>query len=633
MFKYLLNERGANSLIFSIFTALGLSAAAYFINANSNQASKGIKKEISNSRSKNVISQQLSVVATEFKSIVVKDDYETLSEYTDFNCSKNEAINSQILNSTKSVDLSPNTKVTFTCLSEVQGKHSPGHIINAHYILDGKIKGNKKVFISNIDPIGFVYAVVGDKLDLNGSAVPPVKSDPIFLGDKITTLNSTYVKVKMIDDTIILIAPNSEFYFENFQMKTNEADREAIYSLNKGLIKAWFNKKSNEDLIIKTKTASMGVRGTELTISSSFDSANDMWVSTFVHLEGKIWIHDEYDQGYMLETPGEVIKAVRVDGGDDIPLDEQVTDVQMSYGKIDNIQDFLDFDIPSQSNTIIPPIDNNNNNNVNVDDDDDNNDNANANDPNAGGTPQDPGLGNQPDLTEQLVEKLEKIEEEIRGSIVVSPNDNIAAETSSITVPAQWEANNYHLPKRANWVPGSIPPGTVRPALPDPDIDTNKDIDNLPNDEEKKIYCRKFRAFGRRAKLFPPYPKCRRLREYDKKHKRGKKRLTEETERKLKNGEEVPVSASLSADFNDDEAEKMANQKALDEAKAQAEKLAREQEERRIEEEKKAEELRRELEEQAIQQAQQAALNQSLFRKKRSVKNGGIFGIDRMNGD
>lgn len=83
-------------------------------------------------------------------------------------------------------------------------------------------------------------------------------------GDIIESEKKSFVKILMKDDTIFSIGPASKFAFEQFKMKTKN-ERTAIYNLITGKLRSVFTKKApRKTLTIKTPSAAMGVRGTEI---------------------------------------------------------------------------------------------------------------------------------------------------------------------------------------------------------------------------------------------------------------------------------------------------------------------------------------------------------------------------------
>ena len=82
-------------------------------------------------------------------------------------------------------------------------------------------------------------------------------------GDEIKTGKNSFVKIVMIDETIISLGPNSVFDFSSYDFKT-KVDRNANYKLKKGKLRMKVPVKIESGKYqISLRTISLGVRGTE----------------------------------------------------------------------------------------------------------------------------------------------------------------------------------------------------------------------------------------------------------------------------------------------------------------------------------------------------------------------------------
>ena len=94
-------------------------------------------------------------------------------------------------------------------------------------------------------------------------------------GDIITTGKKSYVKIKLIDDTIISIGPESHFSFRNYQFESM-TDRDAAFDLLKGKMRIKVNNKIERgNLNFNTLSLAMGVRGTEFLATQSISKSGD----------------------------------------------------------------------------------------------------------------------------------------------------------------------------------------------------------------------------------------------------------------------------------------------------------------------------------------------------------------------
>ncbi|WP_127716487.1 FecR domain-containing protein [Halobacteriovorax sp. HLS] len=128
----------------------------------------------------------------------------------------------------------------------------------------------------SLESIGRVVKIHGDVLNhYEGAELSLKKGDHLYVGAKLVSGKRSFIKIMMKDDTIFQLGPNSEFSLEKFEFKS-KSEREAVYNLAKGKLRSLFTVKApTRSLKIKTPTASMGVRGTEI-------------LSDVYKLEGKI---------------------------------------------------------------------------------------------------------------------------------------------------------------------------------------------------------------------------------------------------------------------------------------------------------------------------------------------------------
>lgn len=126
-------------------------------------------------------------------------------------------------------------------------------------------------------------------------------------GDIIESEKASFIKVLMKDDTIFSIGPASKFAFEQFKMKTKN-ERTATYNLLKGKLRSVFTKKApTRSLHIKTPTASMGVRGTE--IVSDVYRVKGQLKTDIALIHGKLEVTTKLGKKFDLK-PAEIFEAV-----------------------------------------------------------------------------------------------------------------------------------------------------------------------------------------------------------------------------------------------------------------------------------------------------------------------------------
>jgi hypothetical protein len=116
--------------------------------------------------------------------------------------------------------------------------------------------------------IGDVIMIKGKvvKISNNNDEETSVSQGSSFsTGDAVKTKENGVIKIKMLDDTILSLGPNSIFQFKKFDFK-NPSERESVYGLLVGQLRAKFENKAKnpDDLKINTRATVMAIRGTEL---------------------------------------------------------------------------------------------------------------------------------------------------------------------------------------------------------------------------------------------------------------------------------------------------------------------------------------------------------------------------------
>lgn len=93
------------------------------------------------------------------------------------------------------------------------------------------------------------------------------EKDQLFEGDILKTEKSSFVRVKLLDDTLLNIGPESSFAFEKIGVESDKRDN--LYNLTVGQLRAHVQKKAKEGekIIFKSGTIPLGVRGTEFLTS------------------------------------------------------------------------------------------------------------------------------------------------------------------------------------------------------------------------------------------------------------------------------------------------------------------------------------------------------------------------------
>lgn len=134
--------------------------------------------------------------------------------------------------------------------------------------------------------VGHLTQVEGRVDLLKGGKLPAAAAklgDPVEQGDVLRTKSLSKAQITFIDDTVITISPESRIAIEEYMFDSSKGKRNAVLQLFQGMALAVVSKifkVEQPDFLIKTNTAIMGVRGTEVGIRLG---AND---STFLNFQG-----------------------------------------------------------------------------------------------------------------------------------------------------------------------------------------------------------------------------------------------------------------------------------------------------------------------------------------------------------
>jgi hypothetical protein len=136
------------------------------------------------------------------------------------------------------------------------------------------------------EAVGRITQVEGRVDLLKGGELPavPVAVDAqVSTGDVLRTKSLSRAQITFIDNSVVTIAPESRLAVEDYQFQTASGKRNAVLQLFQGLahiVVSKLSKVQEPDFIIKTHTAVMGVRGTEVGIRLNPNS------STFLTFQG-----------------------------------------------------------------------------------------------------------------------------------------------------------------------------------------------------------------------------------------------------------------------------------------------------------------------------------------------------------
>ena len=139
-----------------------------------------------------------------------------------------------------------------------------------------------------IKPVTKIISIEGDILVKNsdGTISPATLNMELNEGTYIRTSKGSKVELEFLDKTLVTVGPNALFKIQSF---TTEAP--GILALVRGEIRSKVTKeymdiedKNKSKLFIRTKTAAMGVRGTEFNVE--YNDNNEK--TTLITFEGKV---------------------------------------------------------------------------------------------------------------------------------------------------------------------------------------------------------------------------------------------------------------------------------------------------------------------------------------------------------
>ena len=142
---------------------------------------------------------------------------------------------------------------------------------------------------SNEKEIGEVLVIRGQVFRVpmgENSRLPLKVNSKIYLKDQVNTLPSSFVRIKMKDETKINLGPNSHFEFKDFEY--GKEKRNTVYQLIRGKIRAHVQgvQGKRDNVKFGTRLVAIGVRGTEF-LTNAYEAAGKP-TTDGVLLEGKI---------------------------------------------------------------------------------------------------------------------------------------------------------------------------------------------------------------------------------------------------------------------------------------------------------------------------------------------------------
>lgn len=140
------------------------------------------------------------------------------------------------------------------------------------------------------DSIGTIILSKGQVIVIRGKDNQETRGSKnlkIFSKDILKTKDAAFVRVQMIDNTVIQLGPKSIFKFEQFDIKS-PTNRKSIYNFVNGQLRTVIkNKAEPGDIIIKARSVAMGIRGTEI-LSEIYEDRDGVAHTKIALLSGKV---------------------------------------------------------------------------------------------------------------------------------------------------------------------------------------------------------------------------------------------------------------------------------------------------------------------------------------------------------
>lgn len=139
----------------------------------------------------------------------------------------------------------------------------------------------------------------------NGKQKEIKVGDRLYKSDTLITNSASIAQILIVDDTIMNLGANSELNFAEFKF-VDKTKRQAVYSFIRGQIRGLIKNKAQEgDIVIQTKLATMGIRGTELFVNHQ--TINNLEVSEFALISGKVVVNDDKKAPHELSKNDRII--------------------------------------------------------------------------------------------------------------------------------------------------------------------------------------------------------------------------------------------------------------------------------------------------------------------------------------
>ncbi len=165
--------------------------------------------------------------------------------------------------------------------------------------------------------VGRVSLLKGKAIRVNQvdrNEVPLRKGDKVYKGDTIETEDRSIIKLKLVDESLITLSPNSKFIVDKFDFKT-KSDRSAVFKLLKGKVRSNIPIKSKPRSIrYESETAALAVRGTRFLMNVHEDKEKAE-VTEFAVLEGNVEVLNKVKKEFIEAKKGDHIIVLKESNG------------------------------------------------------------------------------------------------------------------------------------------------------------------------------------------------------------------------------------------------------------------------------------------------------------------------------
>ena len=176
------------------------------------------------------------------------------------------------------------------------------------------------------DVLGSVIALSGDVFRSDDDGLDSRRVGFKFgikKGDIITTGKNSFVKIQLIDETVISLGPDTHFSFKDYNFESI-TDRNANFDLLKGKMRIKVNNKIERGkLKFNTMSISLGVRGTEFLANQSILKTGQA-IEQVALLSGKLEINGKDANIKKTLSPNMYVRTKRVEG----------KEIRVKYGKL-----------------------------------------------------------------------------------------------------------------------------------------------------------------------------------------------------------------------------------------------------------------------------------------------------------